>query len=115
MPDDRNRRPEQPRSEPEIIPPGQRIRPRGAPEGAWAGMDDDDGIHRIYVRRFGLPTVIFALMVVGLVVSGAFLLLAGVVLIWLPIVVLGIVLAVLAGYTRYYWRRFQVWLAGRPR
>ena len=112
--DDRNRRPgdgqrpEQPRSEPEIIPPHGGDRGRRV----WVSVEDHAGTHRIYVTRPGPLSIILALVVAGLVLAAIVLVLLGAVLIWIPAVILIVGAFLLSGYIRYYWRRFRLWLVG---
>jgi Flp pilus assembly protein TadB len=115
MSDDRHpaRGPERPKREPEIIPPDRAGR---QPEGArvtWTEFDDGYRVHRIYVARPGLPAIILGLLILGAIAALVFLVVAGVVLLWLPILIGGIVLALLAGALRYRWRRLRAWWQSR--
>ncbi|MPZ59215.1 MAG: hypothetical protein GEU91_22580 [Rhizobiales bacterium] len=104
-----SRPPEQPRSEPEIIPPGRSDR-----DGSiWTTVDERGGTHRIYVARPGPFSIIVALLIAGLVLAAIVLLLLGLVLFWIPVVIFIIAAFLLAGYVRYYWRRLQFWARGR--
>ena len=100
--------PRRPRVEPEIIPP-ERNAPR---EGLWMRVDDE-GVQRIYIARPGPSSVILALLILGAILAVAFLVVAGVVLLWLPILIGGILLALLAGAIRFRWWRLRQWWAGR--
>ena len=108
--DHASRPPERPRSEPEIIPPGQAHGRESGP--VWISYGRDDGTQRIFVARPGPFSIIIALVIVGLVLAAVVLILAGLVLFWIPVVVLVIAAFVLAGYLRYYWARLKRW-AGR--
>jgi len=108
-----DRGPERPRVEPEIIPPGADDRMRRGPMGVWMRIDARDGAQRIFIARPGLGSIILGLIVIGFVVAVVFLVLAGIVLLWIPIVVGGILLALLSGTVRRYWQQLQVWRAGR--
>ena len=112
--DQSSRRPEQPRYEPEIIPPGRdERRGRGGGDAyVWTSFDDR-GTHRIYVARPGPFSIIVALILAGLVLAAIVLLLAGLVLFWIPVVVLVVAALLLSGYVRYYWRRLRFWMAQR--
>ena len=110
-----DRPPERPRSEPEIIPPGADDGLRRGPGGVWMRFEERDGVHRIYIARPGLPSIVLGLLLLGLIVAAIFLVLAGIVLVWLPIVAGGIVLALLAGTIRYRWRQLQSWWSGGGR
>jgi hypothetical protein len=107
------RGPELPRHEPEIIPPGRD--PRGARDtaGMWTYVNTRDGAQRIYIAQPGWPTIVFILLIVGLFAAIAFLVLAGLLLFWIPIVVGGILLALVSGVARYRWRQLQAWWSGR--
>jgi hypothetical protein len=103
--------PERPRVEPEILPPERDGGPRG-PAGIWLRIDERDGVRRVILARPGWPTIILGLLILGLFAAVVFLMLAGVVLLWLPIVIGGIILALLSSALRTYWARLRRW-AGR--
>lgn len=107
-----DREPERPRSEPEIIPPGQGSRTERGPGGIWMRVEQTDGTQRIYIGRPSIPALILGLIVVGFVAALAFLAMAGLLLVWMPILVVGIVLALLSNKIRRQWRRFKLWWAG---
>jgi chromate transport protein ChrA len=107
-------RPERPRSEPEIIPPGRQERRQGRQDGPiWMSGEQFGGTHRIYIARPGPFSIIIALVIAGLVLAAIVLLLAGLVLVWVPVIVFVVAALLLAGYSRYYWARFKLWLARR--
>jgi Flp pilus assembly protein TadB len=106
-----DRGPRRPRIEPEIIPPDRDGNARRDPRMTWTAFGGD-GVHRIYVMRPGLPSIILALLILGASVALALLVVAGVVLLWLPILIGGIVIVLLAGAIRYRWRRLRAWLGG---
>jgi len=102
---DSSNSPERPRTEPEILPPDPARRRAAAGRDDWRTSEfaDFSGAHRIYVTRLG-PFGGFVLMLgVALLVVVILLALVGALLIWLPLVVLGVVIAVLSGLLR--WRR----------
>jgi hypothetical protein len=101
------RGPEQPRAEPEILPPERDGSTGRGPEGVWIG---GEGVHRIFIARPGLPTIILVLLIVGLVAALVLVVLAGIVLLWIPIVVGGILLALLSGTVRHRWHQLRAWL-----
>jgi hypothetical protein len=111
--DDRNR-PERPRNEPEIIPPG-RARAREEVSAVFLRIDERDGVRRVYLRRPGPFAIVLGLLALGLVAAAVFLLLAGIVLIWVPVVVAGLLVALLAVTLRRHWQRFKLWWAERLR
>ena len=91
MADDRNQ-PEQPRVEPEIIPPG-----RDSRYSPWSpfGFTETRGTHRIHVTRvgpFGIALLMLAIAAVATVVMIAVL---GAVLIWIPIVAVALIVGAL--------------------
>jgi hypothetical protein len=103
--------PEQPRSEPEIIPPGAGgSDPRSQ---IWISVDRRGGTHRIYLARPGPFAIMLGLALVGLIAAAILLVLLSAVLIWIPVAILVIGALLLSGYIRYYWRRFQVWISAR--
>jgi hypothetical protein len=89
---------EEPRSEPEIIPPDdahvrRRIR-----------IDADTG--RIYVTKVGPLGTILVVLIVGLLSALMLVLLLGALLVWLPLVVLFVTVALVAGLLRGYFQRW---------
>lgn len=106
-------RPERPRSEPEIIPPGAQARGnRRGFDSVFISIDERDGIRRIVLKRPGPFAIALGLLALGLIVAVIFLLLAGIVLIWIPVVVAGLLLALAAGAIRYHWWRLKAWWSG---
>jgi hypothetical protein len=96
--------PEQPRSEPEIIPPG-RGRSSRDESGIFVAIDDGSG-GRVYVARPGPFSIILALLIVGLIAAVILVALLGFVLIWIPVVIVLVAAAFLSASIRHYWRRF---------
>ena len=95
--------PEEPRAEPEIIPPG-RARERGSAE--WV-FRDQHGTHRVFVTRLGPFSLIAMLLLVGLVAAVVLALLLGAVLIWIPVAVLLIVVAIVSSRWRQRFGRLR--------
>lgn len=96
-----------PRSEPEIIPPGQSgRRDRG---GIWVSVDENSGTRRIYMARPGPFTIILALAVLALIALVMLIVLLSVAVIWIPVVIV----LIGAFVASIYWRRFRLWLARR--
>jgi hypothetical protein len=104
MSDDRfpDRGPERPRQEPEIIPPGRDDGGdrRARLSGLFMRFEERDGVHRVYVGRPGVGSIILGLLVLGLIAAVAFLVVAGLIILWVPILIGAIVLALLAGLFR---------------
>jgi len=91
-------KPERPRSEPEIIPPGEQPTPR-RPAGVFVRFDEQ-GVHRVFIARPGLPSILLALLIIGFVAALVFLVLAGIVLFWIPMLIIGLLAAFLSGAFR---------------
>jgi hypothetical protein len=81
MADDRNQ-PEQPRSEPEIIPPDRTG--RHSPWNPY-GFADTRGTQRIYVGRIGPVGIALLLLAIAAVATIVMIAILGAVLIWIPI------------------------------
>ena len=108
-----DRGPERPRLEPEIIPPGTNYRPRRGPDDPFMQFEGRDGIHRIFIARPGWPAIIAALLIIGLFTAIVFIVLAGIVVLWIPIVIIGILAAIVPGVARLYWTRVKGFLGRR--
>jgi hypothetical protein len=87
---DKSDMPEQPRAEPEIIPPDRTNRAPDwrhrawPPDGsAWVG-----GAQRIYVGRIGPFGLALLMLIVGVLAAVILLTVVGAVLLWIPILVL---------------------------
>jgi hypothetical protein len=103
---------ERPRVEPEIIPPHGRSR-RGGFDSIFIRVDEgDDGIRRVYLKKPGPFTIILILLAAGAVAALFFLLLAGLMLLWIPLIIIGILFAVFSVSARDLWSRLQGWLGG---
>jgi hypothetical protein len=93
-------RPDKPRSEPEIIPPGEQARSRWVDGRTWSS-----GTQRIYVARvgpFGFAIVAFAIAIIAALV---FLLVLGAFVILIPLAGLLLAAAVIASLLRGSFRR----------
>jgi hypothetical protein len=88
---------ERPRSEPEILPPGQGER--------WHRRTSEPWGTRIYVTRLGPLSSLFLIGAVGLVAALLLVVLLGAFLLWIPIIGLGIAVAIVTGLLRGYFRR----------
>jgi hypothetical protein len=96
-----------PRSEPEIIPPGQSgRRDRG---GIFVSIDENGETRRIYMARPGPFTIVLALAILALIGIVMLIVLLSVAVIWIPVVIVLIAAFMLS----IYWRRFRLWLARR--
>jgi hypothetical protein len=99
---DHQNQPERPRVEPEIIPP-DRSRP-GADwrQPAWRPQASGDarGTQRIYVTRIGPFGGAMLMLALALLVAVFFLIIAGAVLIWIPLVALLVVVAAVSRFLR---------------
>ena len=91
---------EEPHSEPEIIPPGgaERGRPR-------MRLHIDERIGRIYIAEPGPLGTILTVLIAGLLLTVMLIMLLGAFLIFLPVVVLFVTAAIVAGLFRVYFQR----------
>jgi hypothetical protein len=114
-PDTGRSEPEQPRSEPEIIPPDRGGRAGRGDGYVWVSTGGQGGQRgqRIYMARPGPFSIILALLIAGLVLAAIVLLLLGLVLFWIPVVIFIVAAVLLAGYTRHYWARLKLWAKSR--
>jgi len=87
---------EEPRSEPEIIPPDAYVTRR---------MRIDTNSGRIYVTKVSPLGTILAVLIVGLLSALMLVLLLGALLIWVPVVVLFVTAALVVGLLRGDLRR----------
>lgn len=110
-----DRGPERPRQEPEIIPPGRDGGPDADLSAIWIRVEERDGVRRVYLKRPGPFSILLGLAMIGLVAAVVLVLLAGIVLIWIPVVVAVILFALFSVSLRSYWQRLQLWWAGRGR
>jgi hypothetical protein len=95
---------EQPRSEPEIILPGDRDRWREGRSRSWL-FSGQQGTHRIYVSRLGPFSTFLLIAAVGLAAALFLVVLLGAFLLWIPIVGLVISIAIISGLLRRYFQR----------
>jgi cytochrome b subunit of formate dehydrogenase len=80
--------PEQPRVEPEIIPPNHGARQSDWRRSSWGGgaSGETHATHRIYVTRLGPFGIALLLLAIAAVVAIVMIAVLGVVLIWIPVV-----------------------------
>ena len=104
MPDN-NRIPvgEEPRSEPEIIPPREGTRLQ-AHNTLWFSADER-GTTRIYITKLGPFGVILLALAVGLVAALLLVLLVGALLLWIPVVAVLVTIAVISALIRPSFQR----------
>jgi hypothetical protein len=103
--------PEHPRSEPEIIPAGCDERPPRGPVGVWMRVDERDGVRRVVITHPGPAAIILGLLFLAVIAGIAALALAGFLLVWIPIVIAGILLAFASASIRRRWRLVRAWWA----
>lgn len=115
MTDHHSPRVEQPRFEPEIIPPNARPQQPGFDSLFIRVEEGDDGIRRVHLKKPGPFTIILILLAAGTLGALFFVLLAGLMLLWLPLVIAGIVFAMFSGRARGLWSSVQGWLGGLRR
>lgn len=97
--------PELPRVEPEIIPPDRAG--SGLGRGAdwrrtWRpfGQNETAGMHRVYVTRIGPLGFAVLTLVFAILAAAVFLIFAGAILLWLPVVALLIVVGAIVRFLR---------------
>jgi hypothetical protein len=90
-----DQQPERPHVEPEILPPERSDGPpRSA--GIFVRVDQLGGVHRVVIARPGLPSIMLALLIIALVAALVLLVLTGLILFWIPILIIGLVAAILS-------------------
>jgi len=114
MIDNHRPRAERPRLEPEIIPPQSRAGQRSFDSLFVRVEEGEDGFRRVYLKKPGPFTVILILLAAGAVAALFFLLLAGLMLLWIPLIIVGVLFAVFSVSARDLWSRVQGWF-GRGR
>ena len=90
---------EPPKSEPEIIPPGQH-----PDSGVWAS-ETVRGAHRIYVRKLGPFEIALWVLVIGAILTVIVGLLLGLFLLAIPVTELLITMAIVSAVVRGYFHR----------
>ena len=94
-------RPKEPRSEPEIIPPGQAA--RGRPR--MRVVFDPHNTERVYVGKSPPLSILLVVLVTGLLSAVMLVFLLGAFLMALPLVVLVVTAAIVVGILRIYFQR----------
>jgi hypothetical protein len=113
--DPHNPRVERPRVAPEIIPPRGRPNQRGFDSVFVRVEEGDDGIRRVYLKKPGPFTIVLILLAAGAIAALFFLLLAGLMLLWIPLIIIGVLFAVFSVSARDLWSRVQGWFGGPRR
>ena len=93
-----DQQPELPRVEPEILPP-ERSEGPPRPAGVFVRFDQLGGVHRVFIARPGLPSIMLALLILALVAALVLLVLAGVVLFWIPMLIIGLLAVILSRFS----------------
>lgn len=107
--------PERPRAEPEIIPPGapdpRRPGAQAGPEDFSGGtvfitVDQDGRTRYARIKPPGPFAVAMGLIVLAVIVGAILLVALGMVLFWVPVVVITIAVLVFSSYLKAAWARF---------
>jgi hypothetical protein len=99
-------RPEQPRAEPEILPPdGDEPIGRGMPPRMFVFVDREGRTRFAKFRPPGPLTLVLALVILGAIAASVLVLLLGFVLIWIPAAVLVVAALAFSSQIRAAWRR----------
>jgi hypothetical protein len=77
--------------------------------GVWVHIDDRGGVHRVVISRPGLSAILFGLLVIAAIGALAAVVLASIVVIWIPLLIAGILLALASAAARRHWDRVQTW------
>ncbi len=99
---------EYPRAEPEILPPRGRSREGARFDSLFVRIEEgEDGIRRVHLKRPGPFTIAALLCGAGLAVALALLVLSALMLLWIPVLIFGILIALFSGSATHYWRRIK--------
>jgi hypothetical protein len=99
-------RPEQPRVEPEILPPdGDEPVGRGMPSRMFVFVDRDGRARFTSFRPPGPLTLMLALLILGAIGAAILVLVLGFVLVWIPAAVLAVAALAFSSQIRAAWRR----------
>jgi hypothetical protein len=99
---DHQNQPERPRAEPEIIPPDRSPQGSDWRQPAWRTYAPSDArdTQRIFVTRIGPFGGAMLMLALAILVAAFFLIIAGAVLIWIPLVALLVVVAAVSRFLR---------------
>jgi hypothetical protein len=99
-------RPEQPRAEPEILPPdGDEPIGRGMPSRMFVFVDREGRTRFASFRPPGPLTLVLALVILGAIGAAILVLVLGFVLVWIPAAVLVVAALAFSSQIRAAWRR----------
>jgi hypothetical protein len=105
-------RAENPHHEPEILLPGEEPRDEASGQESFESIfiridEDGEGFSRIHVARPGPFSILIGLLAIGFVVAILVLLLLGAMLIWVPLMIAGLLLAAFSRPLRNLWRQIR--------
>ena len=72
--------------------------------GVWIRIHEHDGVHRIAITQPGSTAIVLVILLLCLIAGIAFLALAGFLLLWIPIVIAGVLIAIASAAIRHHWR-----------
>ena len=79
----------------------------------WVQIDEHHGVRRVVIKQPGPTAIVLGLLLLGLIAGIAFLVLAGLLLFWIPVVIAGILLAFATTAIRRHWRLLRArWSSG---
>lgn len=108
---------EYPRREPEIIPPGRDpsgASRRGRPaDSVWVRFEGRSGGPRVFIARGGWVSLALGALAIAFVIAVLITLIASLLLVWLPLVIAVVAVAIGAGALRSRWNRLRGWWSGR--
>jgi hypothetical protein len=93
-------RAEQPRAEPEIIPPGAPLR-----SGRFDGFAGPHFSQRIYVAKFGPLGIVLVALAIVAIVTVLLVVLLGALLFWIPVIGVIVAAAIVLRFLKSPWRR----------
>jgi hypothetical protein len=106
--DDRTRpAAEQPRSEPEIIPPDHAGGRQRSDDDLFVFVDQRGGTHRVHVARPSPFSFILAFLIGGLILAGILLIAFSAVVVLVPVIAVAVAGLVAYAYLRGAWRRLR--------
>lgn len=103
---------EHPRYTPEIIPPGERPHARGL-DSVFVRFEQREGLNAIYIARPGWPWIVLGLLAIAFLIAVLFTLVAGFLLLWLPVAIAVVLVTVGVGALRHRLNRLRMWWGRR--